>query len=87
MDVADFNKNPLPSYPLLDKLSREKKQIFLLGLTRDSKTLIDNIFSKVISHKVISGNITATISDHLPRFLFIPNVFQTHLAKNQVFMK
>ena len=44
-------------------------------LTSHSKTLIDNIFSNVISHEVTSGNITATISDHLPQFLFVPNVF------------
>ena len=41
----------------------------------DSKTLIDNMISNVISHEVISGNITATIYDHLPQFLFVPNVF------------
>ena len=108
MDVNDFNKN---LNPLLDKLSRESKQVFLIGdfninllkynehqptneflvslvsnsflpyiiqptrLTSDSKILIDNIFPNVISHEVISGNITATISDHLPQFLFVPNVF------------
>ena len=97
--------------PLLDKPSKENKQVLLLGdfnidllncndhqptnefldslasnsflqyilqptrLTSHSKTLIDNIFSNVISHEVISGNITATISDHLPQFLSVPNVF------------
>ena len=103
MEVADFN-------PLLDKLSKENKQVFLLRnfntnllnynyhqpsnefldslasnsfityislQTRHishSKTIIYNVFSSVISHEVISGNITATISDHLPQFLFVPNV-------------
>ena len=44
-------------------------------LTSHSKTLINNIFSNAISHELISGNITATIcSDHLPQFLFVPNV-------------
>ena len=33
-----------------------------------------NIFSDIISHEVISGNITVAISDHLPQFLFAPNV-------------
>ena len=109
MDNTDFNKNYLN--PILDKISKENKQVFLLGdfnidllnyndhqptnefldslasnsflpyilqptrLTSHSKTLIDNIFSNVISHEVTSGNITATISDHLPQFLFVPNVF------------
>ena len=45
------------------------------GLTSHSKTLVDNIFSNVISYEVTFGNITATISDRLSQFLFIPNVF------------
>ena len=88
--------------PLFDKLSKENKQLFLLGdfsinllnyndheptnefldtfvsnsflpyilqptrLTSHSKTLIDNKFPNVISYEVISGNITATISNHIP---------------------
>ena len=44
-------------------------------LAGHSKTLIDNIFCNITSHEVISGNITATISDHLPQFLIAPNVF------------
>ena len=43
--------------------------------TSHSRTLIDNIFSNVISKDIISGNITATISDHLPQFLISPNTF------------
>ena len=99
MDVTYFNKNYLN--PVLDKLSKESKQVFLLGdfnidllnyndhqptnefldslasnsflpyilqptrLTSHSKTLIDNKFPNVISYEVISGNITATISNHI----------------------
>ena len=120
MDVTDFNKN---LNPLLGKLSRESKQVFLLGdlninllkyhehrptneflvsfasnsflpyilqptrLTSHSKVLIDNIFSEVISHEIISGNITATISDHLPQCFLFLMYFQTHPAKSQIFMK
>ena len=36
--------------------------------------LTDNIFSNVIDPDIISGNLTATISDHLPRFSIIPNM-------------
>ena len=104
--------------PLLDKLSKENKRVFLLGnfninllkyndhhlnnklldslasnsfmpyilkptrLTSHYKTLIDNIFPNAISHEVISGNITATISDHLPQFLFVPNVFSKPVCQN-----
>ena len=113
MDVLDFNSL---INQLLDKISKEQKQIFLLGdfninllnyhehqptnefldslasnsiipyilqptrITSHSKTLIDNIFSNVLSFEAISGNITATISDHLPQFLFAPNVLSNPLC-------
>ena len=38
-------------------------------------TLIDNIFSNVIDPDIISGNLTATISDHLFQFAIIHNMF------------
>ena len=44
-------------------------------ITSHSSTVIDNIFSNVIAPDIISGNLTATISDHLPQFLIIPNIF------------
>ena len=42
-------------------------------ITSHSNTLIDNIFN-VIDPDIISGNLTATISDHLPQFAIIPNM-------------
>ena len=99
MDINEFNSDYLN--PLLVKLSRKKKAVFLLGdynvdlskyeqhsptnefldslassmflpyiiqptrVTSNSKTIIDNIFSNIISTDIISGNLTATISDHL----------------------
>ena len=113
MDVLDFNSL---INQLLDKISKEQKQIFLLGdfninllnynehqptnefldslasnsiipytlqptrITSHSKTLIDNIFSNVLSFEAISGNITATISDYLPQFLFAPNALSNPLC-------
>ena len=44
-------------------------------VTSHSSTLIDNIFLNVIEPDIISGNLTATISDHLPQFSIIPNMF------------
>ena len=44
-------------------------------ITSHSNTLIDNIFSNIIDPDIISGNLTATISDHLPQFSIIPNRF------------
>ena len=44
-------------------------------ITSHSNTLIDNIFSNVIDPDIISDNLTATISDRLPQFSIIPNMF------------
>ena len=120
MDVLEFNKI---IFTLLDKLSKENKQVFLLGdfnisllnyndyqptnefldyaafnsfipytleptrIISNSETLIENIFSNIIFHEMISGNITATISDHLPKFCLLLIQFQRHHAKNPISMK
>ena len=44
-------------------------------ITSHSNTLIDNIFSNVFDPDIVSGNLTAKISDHLPQFAIIPNMF------------
>ena len=44
-------------------------------ITSHSNTLIDNIFSNAIDPDIISGNLTATISHHLPQFSIIPDMF------------
>ena len=44
-------------------------------ITSHSNTLIDNAFSNVTDQDTISGNLTATMSDHLPQFAIIPNMF------------
>ena len=47
-----------------------------IRITSHSNILIDNIFSNIINPYIISGNLTtATISDHLPQFTIIPNMF------------
>ena len=43
-------------------------------ITSHSNTLIDNIHSNVIDPDIISGDLTATIFDHLPQFSMIPNM-------------
>ena len=82
--LGDLNMNLLkyndhqPTNEFLESLTSNSFLPYILQptrLTSHSKTLIDNIFSNVISYEVISGNITATISDHPPQFLFVPNVF------------
>ena len=62
---------------LLDSLC---SHLFLPDITeptriRDStKTTID-IFSNTLIENTISSNLTATISDHLPQFIILPNSF------------
>ena len=51
-------------------------------VTKNSVTLIDNIFSDNLDHKCISGNTTTSIPDHLPQFLIIENLNQTPLRKD-----
>ena len=42
----------------------------------NSKTIIDNTFSNIISTNIISGNLTATISDHLLQFVIVSEIFR-----------
>ena len=81
--LGDFNINLLnyndhqPTNDFLDSLASNSFIPYILHPTRitnHSKTLIDNIFSNFISPDIMSGNITATISDHLPQFSFVPNI-------------
>ena len=66
-----------PTNDFLDSLASNSFIPYILHpprITSYSKTLIDNIFSNFISPEIISGNITATISDPLPQFSFVPNI-------------
>ena len=54
-------------------------------ITSHSNTLIDNIFSNVIDPDIILGNLTATISDHLPQFSIIPNMFGNILGNKYIY--
>ena len=89
--LGDFDINLLkyndhhPTNEFLDSLVSNWFIPYILQptrLTSHSKTLTNNIFSNVISHEVISGNITATIFDHLPQCLFVPNVLSNPSWKN-----
>ena len=57
------------------------------GITQISKTLIDNIFSNNLDFaRIKSGNITITISDHMPQFIIIPKIIK-RVFKKQVMYK
>ena len=75
--LGDFNINLLNcetdknTNDFLDLLTSNSLLPLILRPTRvttHSKTLIDNIFTNIINHENISGNITCSISDHLAQF-------------------
>ena len=82
--IGDFNINLLnynvhnPTSEFLDSLTSNSFPPYILQPTRitsHSKTLIDNIFTNVILRDSLSGNVAATIFDHLPQFLIVPDIF------------
>ena len=82
--LGDFNVNLLnynehnETNEFLDSLASSLFIPLILQPTRitsHSNTLIDNIFSNVLDPYIILSNLTATISDHLPQFAIIPNMF------------
>ena len=92
--LGDFNINLLnyndhqPTNDFLDSLASNSFIPYILHPTRitsHSKTLIDNIFSNYISHEIISGNITATISAPLPQFPFVPNILSNSSTQKSNF--
>ena len=82
--LGDFNANHLNynnhnlTTEFLDSVTSNSFFPYVLlptRLTSHSKTLIDNIFSNIISPEAISDKLTSTISDHLPQFMVVPNIF------------
>ena len=82
--LGDFRINVLnynvhnPTNEFLDSLASNSFLPYILQparITSHSKTLIDNISTNITLPDSISGNLTATISDHLPQFLIVPNIF------------
>ena len=77
VNLLNYNEHNQPN-EFLDSLASNSFIPLILQPTRitsHSNTLIDNIFSNVIDPDIISSNLTATISDHLPQFSIIPNMF------------
>ena len=57
-------------------------------ITQISKTLIDNIFSNNLDFaRIKSGNITITISDHMPQFIIIPKNIKRVSNKHLMFKR
>ena len=77
VDLMHYNEHK-PTNEFLDSLTSNSYLLDIIQTSRHashSRTLIDNIFSNVISKDIICSNTTATISDHLPQFLISPSTF------------
>ena len=87
---GDFNINLLnynehnQTNEFLDSLASNSFIPLILQPTRitsHSNSLIDDIFLNVIDPGIISSNLTATISDHVPQFSIIPNMIGQYLRQ------
>ena len=94
--LGDFNINLLnydihpPTNEFLDSLLSHYFFPHVLQpsrVTTNTKTLIDNIFYNMAVPNIISGNLTAPISDHLPQFIVAPNFFFNASTLNPIIMK
>ena len=77
VNLLNYNEHN-QTYKFLDSLASNSFIPLILQPTRitsHSNTLIDNIFSDVFDPDIVSRNLTATISDLLPQFSIIPNMF------------
>ena len=80
IDLLNFDTSECVS-TFLDDLASNSLQPEILLPTRisnNSKTLIDNIFCNIpnsLVKRAISGNISSSISDHLPQFFILPEFF------------
>ena len=79
IDLLNYDQHS-PNNEFLDSLSLSSHMLLphivqTTTIRNNSKTLIDNIYSNAITLNNVSGNLTATISDHLPQFLIAPEIF------------
>ena len=87
VDLSKYEQHP-PTNEFLDTLASSMFLPYIIRptkVTSDSETIIDKFFSNIISTDIISGNLTATISDHLPQFLIAPDIYRTSPNKSNYF--
>ena len=94
--LGDFNINllnaddNLESSNFLDILGSNLivPQILLpTRIAKESKTLIDNVFSSITEFGAESGNLCYSISDHLPQFCLFRSPHSGNVEKRDVFKK
>ena len=89
INLLNYDIHP-PTNEFLDSLSYHYFLPHILQssrVTTNSKTLIDKTFSCMTVPNIISGNLTASITDHLPQFLVAPNIFFIPLILNPIIME
>ena len=89
VDLFKYDKHA-PTNGFLDSLSSDMFLLHIVQPTRistTSKTLIDNIFSNIHIPSSVSGNLTSSISDHLPQCLIVPDIFLNLPPPSPIFMK
>ena len=77
VNLFNYNEHN-PTNEVLDPLASNSFIPLILQPTRitsHSNILKDNIFSNIIDPDITSGNLTATISENVPQFAIIPNMF------------
>ena len=93
--LCDFNVNLLNynnhnlTNDFLDFLASNSFVPYILQLTRltsHSKTLIENIFSDIISPEVISGKLPSITSDHLSQFMVVPKNVSVNFIKTRLIL-
>ena len=83
VDLLKYDKHA-GTNEFIDSLSSYMYLPYILHPTRvnsHSQTIIDNIFSNYVSKEAACGNLTSTISDHLPPVLFIQSMFSDNPDK------
>ena len=82
IELIHYNKHK-PTNEILDPRASNSYLLYIIRptwLATHLRTLIDIIFSIVISKDINCGNTTANISNHLPKFLISPNTFANLFA-------
>ena len=78
VDLSKFEQHSSIN-EFLDSLASSMFLPYIIQPTRatsNSRTIVDNIFSNIISTNIISGDLKATISDHISQFFIAPEIFR-----------
>ena len=84
IDILKYDTNS-DSAAFLDMMYENFLLPYISSPTRVTprmQTLTDNIFSNIMQHEIISGNITTTISDHYAQFTLFKNKTKSQKKKN-----